>query len=401
MMIKLDKSKNYLLACSFGPDSMALFHMLQEEGIKFSAALVNYHLRPESDNEMNSFIKYCKQLNVTYYIKDLVHGIGDENIEAECRRIRYLFFKELTKTHGFDFVLVAHNQDDLIETYFMQKKRQNLVKFYGINDFLTIEGTKILRPLLSYSKASLKEYCIKNSVPFAIDSSNQDTKFLRNKIRHEIVSKLSEEERNNILLEIETKNRELDQLFNHLSQLDLHDVDTLKNLQINEFAYALNYMVKQIDDSVSISLGQAKELKKVLTFKHGNVTVPIQMDIVFRKSYSKVEFLKLQHIKYSYTINKPTILETEHFFLDFTCDTSNRNVYLEDYPLTIRTYERGDKYRIKDYEVLVRRLFIDWKMPLSLRETWPLIVNKDGIIIYIPRYRENFLPTNDINFYVK
>ena len=89
MMINLDKNKKYLLACSYGPDSMALFDMLLKEEIDFSAALVNYHLRPESNNEMEGFIHYCQSHNVSYHVKDLVHGIGDMNVESECRRIRY------------------------------------------------------------------------------------------------------------------------------------------------------------------------------------------------------------------------------------------------------------------------------------------------------------------------
>ena len=50
-MLNLDKNKKYLLACSFGPDSMALFDMLLKEGYKFAVAHVNYRLRSEADDE--------------------------------------------------------------------------------------------------------------------------------------------------------------------------------------------------------------------------------------------------------------------------------------------------------------------------------------------------------------
>ena len=72
-----------------------------------------------------------------------------------------------------------------------------------------------------------------------------------------------------------------------------------------------------------------------------------------------------------------------------------------DYPLTIRTYQPGDKTIISNYQVLVRRLFIDWKMPLYLRKRWPLFVNKDNKIVYIPRYKSNFEVSDSPNFYVK
>ena len=400
-MINLDKNKNYLLACSYGPDSMALFDMLLKSGINFSAALVNYHLRPESNYEMEGFIQYCQAHNISYHVKDLVHGIGDMNIESECRRIRYLFFAELAKKFHYDAVLVAHNQDDVIETYLMQKNRQNLVVFYGIKEKTVINNTLIVRPLLQYSKAYLKSYCEENHVSFSIDSSNSNTKFLRNKYRHNVVLKMTEEERQTTLKEIADKNNELNELFAKLKALDLSKVEVLNNLPLKEFAYALNMMVKELDESVSISLGQARELKKILTIHYGNVTVPIKLNLVFRKSYGEVYFTRLINYKYQYNIDKPTIFDCDQFYLDFTGDTSNRNVSLDDYPLTIRTYNPGDKYMIKNYWVSVRRLFIDWKMPLSKRETWPLIVNKDGKIIYIPRYRDDFKVTDDLNFYVK
>ena len=400
-MINLDKNKTYLLACSFGPDSMALFDMLIKANVKFSAALVNYHLRPESNNEMDGFIDYCMKHNISYHVKDLVHGIGDLNIESECRRIRYLYFAELAKQFKYDAVLVAHNQDDVIETYLMQKNRQNLVIYYGINEKTVINNTLIVRPLLQYSKAFLKLYCENNQVPFAIDASNFDTTYLRNKYRHNVVAKMSEKEREEIIKEIESKNAELRTLFSKLDAIDLSSVDELKKLTIHEFAYSLNKMVKEIDETISISLGQAKEIRKIISIPSGNISVPIRLNLVFRKSYNKVEFVKLINYKYQYYIDKPTIFDCEQFFLDFTGDTSNRNVTLDDYPLTIRTYHPGDKYMIKNYLVPVRRLFIDWKMPLSKRETWPIIVNKDGKIIYIPRYRDGFVVTEGLNFYVK
>ena len=400
-MINLDKNKKFLLACSYGPDSMALFDMLLKEEVDFAAALVNYHLRPESNNEMEGFIHYCQSHNIPYHVKDLVHGIGDLNVESECRRIRYAYFAELAKQFGYDAVLVAHNEDDVIETYLMQKNRQNLVIYYGIKEKTVINNTLIVRPLLQYSKAYLQEYCEKNNVPFAIDVSNFDTKYLRNKYRHNVVKKMSALEREKVIEEIKAKNEELTQMFAAFEASDLNDVNVLKNLSETHFAYALNKMAKELDENISISLGQCKELRKVLNIPSGNISVPISLNVVFRKSYNHVEFVKLINIKYQYIIDKPTIFDCDQFFLDFTGDTSNRNVTLEDYPLTIRTYRPGDKYVIKNYIVTVRRLFIDWKMPLTKRETWPIIVNKDEKIIYIPRYRDDFKVTDDLNFYVK
>lgn len=400
-MLNLDKNKNYLLACSFGPDSMALFDMLLKDGYHFSAALVNYHLRPESSDEMNNFIHYCDAHKISYHIKDLVNGIVGLNIEAECRRIRYEFFAQLVGTFKYDAVLVAHNQDDHIETYIMQKKRQNLVSFYGIQEKTTINGVTIIRPLLNKTKQELLDYCHDNKVPFAIDSTNFDERYLRNKIRHQIMANMTTEERENILKEIDEKNAELKKIIDGLRGLDLTDVHALKKMDVIQLAYALNLLTQAFNHSIYISLKQAKEIEKILLKKTGNIDIPIRKGIVLRKSYSKVEVVSPSKVAYAYVITGPSVFDCEHFYLNFTGNTNNRNVSKDDYPLTIRTYHRGDKYKIKDYTVSVRRLFIDWKMPLSLRQRWPIILNNEGKIIYIPRYQKDFVPSKETNFYVK
>ena len=400
-MLNLDKNKNYLLACSFGPDSMALFDMLLKENYQFSTALVNYHLRPESNNEMNNFVHYCDKHKISYHVKDIVNGVTGLNIEAECRRIRYDFFAQLVSTFKYDAVLVAHNQDDHIETYLMQKKRQNLVSFYGIQEKTLINGVTIIRPLLNKTKRELLDYCHDNNVPFSIDSTNFDERYLRNKIRHQVVGKMTVEERENILKEINEKNTELQEIIDGLKGLDLTDVHALKKMDVIQLAYALNLLVKAFNRSIYISLKQAKEIEKILLKKTGTVDVPIRNGIVLRKSYFRVEVVSPSKIAYAYVITGPSIFDCEYFYLDFTGNTNNRNVSKDDYPLTIRTYHRGDKYRIKDYIVSVRRLFIDWKMPLSLRQRWPIILNNEGKIIYIPRYQKDFVPTSETNFYVK
>lgn len=400
-MINLDKNKKYLLACSFGPDSMALFDMLKKEKVNFSAALINYHLREESTDEMDSFIDYCNKEKISYHVKDLIHGVIGSNIESACRNIRYDFFADLVDKFKYDAVLVAHNEDDVIETYLMQKRRQNLPNYFGIKEETVIKGITIIRPLLNISKENLLKYCLDNNVPFAIDSSNLENKYLRNRIRHNVVSKLSPDERTAIINEINERNRNLEQIQNRLGKLDLNSVSTLMKLSFTERCYAINDLVKKVSLSACVSSRQIREISKVFESNQGNIDIPISRNLVIRKSYNSIEVLKPKLTKYSFALDNPGIIDNEYFYLNFIDYSANRNVSEKDYPLTIRNYRIGDKYQIKDYLVPVRRLFIDWKMPLSLRERWPLIINKEGKIIYIPRFQKDFKPDKNTNFYVK
>ena len=69
--------------------------------------------------------------------------------------------------------------------------------------------------------------------------------------------------------------------------------------------------------------------------------------------------------------------------------------------MTVRNAKPEDEYLISDYTKQLRRLFIDWKMPVTLRKRWPVIVNKEGKIVYVPRYQKDFVIEKDCNFYVK
>ena len=188
---------------------MALFHMLFKEGYKFDVAFVNYKTRPESDLEQELVQKYCDICHTFCYILEKKCSSAG-NFENEARNIRYSFFHQIyLNTQKYDAILVAHNADDLIETFVMQADRGILPDAYGLMFESSYAGVKILRPLLRYEKEFLTNYCLKNNVPFSIDSSNSDTKYKRNKIRKEYISKLSFEEKNKIVHEISKKNDEI------------------------------------------------------------------------------------------------------------------------------------------------------------------------------------------------
>ena len=400
-MLNLDKDKKYLLACSYGPDSMALFSILLENGYNFDVAHVNYHLRKESDDEEKGLRAFCEEKKVKLYVYRNVEIIN-HNVEARCREIRYQFFKSLFEIKHYDALLVAHQQDDHIETYLLQKERKNLVNYFGIAPETTINGMLVLRPLLNITKADTINICESNNIPYAIDKTNFLPIFKRNKIRMAVINKLLPRTRMGMLEEIKDKNRELERLFAKVDALN-NSISTLIRLNSKEFAYYLNRNIKRIRPDALLTYGQCKEIEKFLVSHKPNISLYlIKYNICVEKTYDQL-LIKTKSLNkdYSFVINEPTIIDNEYFYANLLGDTSNRNISLSDYPLTIRCFKPSDKYRIKDYEVMVRRLFIDWKMPLGMRSVWPIIINKDGKIIYIPRYQKDFIPSDDTNFYVK
>ena len=400
-MLSLDKNQKYLLACSHGPDSMALFYMLKEEGYKFAVAHVNYHLREESDLEQEQLEAYCVKNNVQLYVKDVDEVLGNNNLEEKCRIIRYTFFKDLVNQYGFDAVLIAHNQDDLIETYLMQKRRQNLVQFFGIKEKPIIFDVKIIRPLLSYSKQELLMFCDLNKVEYSIDKTNLENTFLRNQIRHQIVERMNKFDRKKILREIDDENLRLNVINDKISKINSNKCEDYNRLNDDEFLYAIVKRGRELKPDFTMSRNQGLEIRKIFQSDKANVSVNVS-DLTLVKSYDSFQFIdQNKEVNFSYKIDSPCVLDTEYFYLDFTGDTSNRNVGKEDYPLTIRNAQPNDVYLIKGYEKQLRRLFIDWKVPVPLRKRWPVIINKNGTVIYVPRYQKDFKKENNCNFYVK
>lgn len=402
IQLNLDKTKKYLLACSFGPDSMALFHLLYKSGYHFEAAIVNYHLREESDSEVEGLLKYASTLGIKVHVHNVIHQIT-RNIEAECRDIRYSFFLELSKEFHFDATLVAHHQDDLIETYILQKQRQNYPIFYGISENTAIKEVNIVRPLLSCSKQELVDYCDKNHVPYAIDKTNFDTDILRNKIRHEIVAKLSESERAKYITKINKENEKLKELLDSIDESKIHEVKYVLSLNKLARIYVIRKLVNSFNEHLIVTKENVGQIINVLKSHKPNGEFYIKFGLYLLKEYDVFYFsrAKLVAQDYSYTLENPGVLDTRYFHLDFTGDTSDRNVRIEDYPLTIRNIKKDDFVYINGYKATARRLLIDWKMPYSKRLYWPVILNKNGEVIYIPRYQKEFIKTENLNFFVK
>ena len=400
-MLNLDKNKHYLLACSFGPDSMALFDMLVKEGYRFTVAHVNYHLRAEANEEESKLRDYCFEHNIGIYVKSVTEDLGESNLEKKCRDIRYNFFIDVVKSNHFDALLVAHQEDDLIETYLMQKQRKNLVNYFGIKEISYFTDVEIIRPLLKYRKGELMMYCKMFNVPYAIDKTNMEDHFLRNKIRHSVVEKMTNEERKEILKEIEKDNQELHSILDVVANIKSNKIEEYNRLSDIEFLYAIVALGRKVKDDFIVSKEQGAELRKVMLSDKPNVSLNVD-GLIFLKEYDSISIKEdVEASDYEFVLNEPGVLDTDYFYLDFTKDSSNRNVSEPDYPITIRNAKADDIIEILDYSKELRRMFIDWKMPVSLRNRWPVILNKEGKIIYVPRYLKDFVITPDVNFYVK
>ena len=396
-MISLDKNKKYLVACSFGPDSMALLDMLLKENYDVVVAHVNYHKRDVSDFEEESLRKYCRKHNVPIEVLDTKDMKCEGNFQKWAREIRYFFFQDVADKHNCSAVLVAHQQDDLIETYLIQKQRGGYVKNPGIAEKTCIFDVEVIRPLLSYSKADLLAYDNENNVPYSIDVSNLTNDYTRNKIRHEIVEKMSGDERQKILEEIQSQSTS-DQDFTNV-----YSVADFLNKSNKEITSIISEFIHRYDRHLDLSEDFINETRKAIQSKKPYLEINLLDSIFLTREHGLVILLnKDETTNYEYVINdQSNIVEDDLFEIDFSSGAEDRNISKTDYPLTIKPVSKNDKYIIKDYVKEVRRLFIDWKVPHYLRNCWPGIYSREGKLIYIPRYREEFVDSHKSKFLIK
>ncbi|MBP5301544.1 MAG: tRNA lysidine(34) synthetase TilS [Bacilli bacterium] len=398
MSIDFDIHKKYILACSFGPDSMALFDMLYKTKCQFIVCFVNYHKRKESNNEQEQIIKYCHQKKIVCEVLDLKNTSVVGNFQNWARNVRYNFFANMCAKYKAKGVFVAHHQDDLIETYIMQKKNcKNYVEYYGLKKISFIKNVIIIRPLLEYTKKELFDYCKKHDVPFSLDISNSDLSFLRNKIRHDVIEKLDEKKRKIILEKIKLDNFERCLLRNKIQKIiNFNDnklnINSLLKLTKQEFNEAIMCFLKQhLPVYSKISFNFIDSIYNVLVSPKPNIKIRFKK-IELLKEYDNLLISNSNENnskKYCYFLKMPGKLFTNEIDVDFSFGSNEKKIFLEDYPITIRSPYENDQVKIKNYKRQLKKLFIDWKMPVRLRRLWPVFCDKYGKILYVPRYRRH------------
>jgi len=387
---------------------MALFDMLYKAKCNFVVCFVNYHKRKESDIEEKNIKAYCKKLGVKCEVLDTKGMKTVGNFQEWARDVRYNFFKKNYAKYKAAGIFIAHHQDDLIETFLMQKMRKIHVKEYGMNEVSLMNELIVIRPLLMYTKADLLDYCRENEVPYSIDMSNFETKYLRNKIRKEVINHLSEIDRENILREIHDLNMEQHEFKQSLqSKIKIGDeleIRELIALDKDEFAEVLIQFVGKAPEHIDMSAGRIAEIRKLCLSPTPNIQMPLAKGIYLVKEYDILTLGVDEQVnfkEYSYTLKKPGKLDTMEFELDFTNGATERKIFDKDYPLTIRSPLPKDEYEIGHHMCELRRVFIDWKVPSKYRKVWPVFVNKDGKIIYVPRYRKTFVDNHKSTFIIK
>lgn len=189
----LNESK-LVIAISGGIDSVVLAHLCKSLNLNFSLAHCNFNLREEESNKDEDFVlELAEDLDVEVFIQnfdtDAYAKEYKRSIQMAARELRYNWFKELAAQLKFDYILTAHHADDNLETFLI-----NFTRGTGLNGLTGIPmiNENVVRPLLPFSRAQIEAYAESEHIIWREDASNASRKYLRNKLRHEVVPILKE-----------------------------------------------------------------------------------------------------------------------------------------------------------------------------------------------------------------
>lgn len=407
---------------SGGPDSMALLHLLirvwrelirSGNKITIVCAHVNHKVRKESDEEEIFVKEYCEKNKVIfecYHIEEY----GNENFHKDARDKRYNYYELLVNKYNARYLFTAHHGDDLMETILMRLTRGSSLKGYsGFNKVVDMSNYKIVRPLIELTKKEIADYDEINNIPYVIDQSNFKDVYTRNRFRKYVLPLLKNEDKNVHLKFYKFSNmlHECSEYIDKIVNDEIKKVYVQDVLNVSEFLKKehliqmriLYFMLEQAyhDNLKYVTDRHVELLYNILVSKRASSKIYLPNNVIVRKEYNKCYFVKEENIcqDYEFQIDsivnlsngkKIEVVDKTDLNNNFVCRINSSDVKL---PLLIRNRRTGDRISIKGMNgsKKIKDIFIDSKIPISERNIWPVVVDSENMIIWLPGLKKSKL----------
>lgn len=431
----LTKGTRLVAAVSGGPDSMALFHVLHQiclaKELDLVAVHVNHRFRVEESKEeaelVRSFVTQLgRQMNLAEFDLPSYIAKTGENSQAAARKKRYGFFRQICRQLGAAALLTAHHADDQAETIFMRLLKGASVKsLTGIQAIRRDEsGFYLLRPLLDISKQQLLDYCHHHQITYAVDQSNEQLDYLRNRVRLEVFPYLRKiqpqlTEAINRLGKIaslendwmENEAQRFIQLHGTLESksVTLDRLELLKlhpALQKRVIPLILNYLATY--DEQIVDYKTVENIYRAIHQKFPpSLELHLSADLYFIREYDRLyvkKKIQQRETTFHHEIAQfPIRLDLKEVGWTIvgnllqngqrSVPASPHEIYLDadqlQLPLTIRSRCPGDRMQIVGMKGTkkIKDIFIDDKVPPSERNKIPVFVDAQGEIIWVAGIR--------------
>ena len=409
-----------ILGISGGADSVCLMHVFLELGYSFELAHCNFNLRGEESDADEYFVKdLAKEHQLKIHVKQfdtLVYAAENKiSTQMAARDLRYAWFEKLRIKSNAKYLAIAHHANDDIETFFI-----NLVRGSGLKGFLGIKekNNAIVRPLLLVSRLEIEQYLKDRGLVFREDSSNASVKYLRNKIRHELIPLLAQmnpsiqqtvKDEMRILegvaqiyaSKVEEVRKDLTQEKNGIVQLEISALLALNPL--HSYLYELLsaygfYAVEAISKALQGQSGkQFFSSTHQLVVDRENIFISLlnKENEVFEITEKTISLVYPLEINFKVMADKTIIYDNNIAQLD---------VEKLKFPLTLRKWKEGDKFMplgMKKFKKL-SDFFIDSKFSIiDKQEQWLLCSGVDIVWVLGCRIDERYkLESNTKKVYI-
>ncbi len=397
-----------LLAISGGVDSVVMCELMRQAKFKFAIAHCNFLLRAEESDADEAFVEHLAlAMDVPIHIRHFeTAAYARENgisIQMAARDLRYAWFEELMDQHGYKYVANAHHLDDQAETFFINLLRGTGLS--GLHGILPKQG-RIIRPLLFATREEIAEFAFVEGLSWREDSSNKSKKYLRNRLRHEIMPLLKDidpsfsKSLNNtirIIRETETIYRQkIDEGKADLIETNKNDVRILISW-LEEFSPMETWLYELLRP-YDFSFAVVEEIVNSLGSISGKIFFSSTHRLIRDRDYLIIEsFSQLDQKSTEPIVAFDPLLQKQPQLpipLSFSIERAKDFVIPEgqeiacldydklQYPLTLRRWRKGDfffpfgssgKKKMSDF-------FVDRKISIDEKESILLLTSGDDII---------------------
>lgn len=401
------KESKLLIAISGGVDSVVLTHLCKEAKLEFALAHCNFNLRGnESDADESFVLQLAEDLDIEVFIQNFDTESFAKNeklsIQLAARQLRYDWFFELSGQLNFDYILTAHHADDNLETFLINLSRgTGLEGLKGIPEV----NQNIVRPLLSFSRDDIEDYAKTNHLKWREDSSNASTKYLRNKLRHDVIPVLKDINPDflanfqNTLAHLNDSSTIVeDEVDSFLNKAIVAIEDSQISYKISEFEALNNPKAYLFEIFKDYGFTQWKDIKNLLTAQSGK--------LVFSKTHQLLkdrDYLILSEISSKENNETVTILEDQNEIklpngilciesVEEIGKTDKSTIYIDKktlkYPLTVRHWEKGDYFYPLGMQgkKKLSKFFKDEKLSL-LDKQKTLLLCSDHQVVWVINHR--------------
>ncbi len=411
--IKLNREDKVVVGVSSGPDSMCLLTILlklkEKLGFKIIVAHINHNKRKESEEEEIFLKKYCEDREVIFESMK-IENYGNDNFQQEARKIRYKFYQDLVNKYEAPYLMTAHHGDDLIETILMRLVRGSTLGGYKGIPLISDMGTYlIVRPLLYLTKDDIESFDKANNIPYRVDKSNFSYEYTRNRYRQQVLPFLKEENPNVHLKFLKFSNlinecnnyieKVLDSAYNSIYKEKRVNISLFSELDIFLQKLLLERILTTIyDDLIKIESKHIRILLDLIKKNKSGSKINLPDGVVAMIDYDYLVFEKNKSLvsEYKMELKDGLVLPNGMKFIkDMQDGNGNDTIHLDskdiELPLYVRNKKNGDKIELKGTNGVkkVSDIFIDKKISRTDRIGYPVVVDANDKIIWIPKLKKS------------